>query len=44
MERVFIVDSARTAIGKFGGIFSDILPEYLGGDLLKKLLARQQLS
>ena len=34
MERVFIVDSARTAIGKFGGIFSDILTEYLGGDLL----------
>lgn len=31
MERIYIIDGARTPIGKYGGMFSEVLPELLGG-------------
>lgn len=44
MERIYIIDGARTPIGKYGGMFSEVLPELLGGTLLKKLLNRNELT
>ncbi|MBO0481108.1 thiolase family protein [Candidatus Enterococcus courvalinii] len=44
MERVFVIDAARTPIGKYGGKLANLLPENLGGILLRKLLQRNNIN
>lgn len=45
MNDVMIIDSSRLPIGKYGGQFSEVLPEALGGYLLNAMLSKHpQLS
>ncbi|MGA9519738.1 MAG: acetyl-CoA C-acyltransferase, partial [Trichococcus sp.] len=37
-SKVYIVEAARLPIGKYGGIYSDVGPEELGGFLMKTML------
>ena len=40
MKRAYVVDAARTAVGKFGGTLSTVRPDDLGADVIKALVAR----
>src|ERR1700751_739461 len=40
MEEVFIIDSIRTAIGKYGGALSSVRPDDLLAHVIKALIAR----
>jgi 3-oxoadipyl-CoA thiolase len=40
METAYIVDIARTAVGKFGGTLSQVRPDDLAAHIIKGLLAR----
>jgi 3-oxoadipyl-CoA thiolase len=40
MREAYIVDIARTAVGKFGGSFADVRPDDLAAFVIKNLLAR----
>lgn len=40
MKRAFIVDAARTAVGKFGGTLASVRPDDLGADIIKALMER----
>ncbi len=44
MKEVVIVSAARTAIGKFGGIFSPLSAANLGAAAIREALARAQIS
>jgi len=37
-SKVYIVEAARLPIGKYGGMYSDVGPEELGGFLMKTML------
>ena len=37
-SKVYIVEAARLPIGKYGGMYSDVGPEELGGLLMKTML------
>ncbi len=40
MKRAFVVDAARTAVGKFGGSLASVRPDDLASDVLRALVAR----
>ncbi|MBT8326464.1 MAG: acetyl-CoA C-acyltransferase, partial [Bacteroidia bacterium] len=40
MKRAFVVDAARTAVGKFGGTLAPVRPDDLAADVLKALVSR----
>lgn len=40
MKRAFVVDAARTAVGKFGGTLAPVRPDDLAADVIKALVAR----
>lgn len=40
MKRAFVVDAARTAVGKFGGTLASVRPDDLGAAIIKALVAR----
>lgn len=40
MKRAFVVDAARTAVGRFGGSLSAVRPDDLAADVLKALVER----
>src|SRR5687768_829648 len=40
MEEVFIIDAARTPIGKYGGVLSMIRPDDLAAHVIKALIER----
>ena len=40
MKRAYVVDAARTAVGKFGGTLATVRPDDLGSDVIKALVAR----
>jgi 3-oxoadipyl-CoA thiolase len=40
MKRAYIVDAARTAVGKFGGTLGTVRPDDLGADVIKALVRR----
>jgi 3-oxoadipyl-CoA thiolase len=40
MKRAFVVDAARTAVGRFGGTLATIRPDDLAADVLKALILR----
>src|SRR6187402_2911824 len=40
METVYVIDSVRTPIGKYGGVLSSIRPDDLLADLIRALLKR----
>ncbi len=40
MKRAFVVDAARTAVGRFGGTLAAIRPDDLAADVLKALISR----
>lgn len=42
MQAAFIVDIARTPVGKFSGTLSTVRPDDLAGHIIKKLLERNQ--
>ena len=42
-DRVFIIDSARLPIGKYGGMYQEVLPERLGATHLNQLLIRSNV-
>lgn len=43
-EKVFIIDSARLTVGRYGGVFKDNLPEELGAHLLDAMLERNGID
>ncbi|MFT7379981.1 MAG: acetyl-CoA acetyltransferase, partial [Bacteroidia bacterium] len=40
MKRAYVVDAARTAVGKFGGALSSVRPDDLGAEMIKALIKR----
>ena len=40
MKRAYVVDAARTAVGKFGGTLSSVRPDDLGAEVIKALIKR----
>ncbi len=40
MKRAFVVDAARTAVGKFGGTLASVRPDDLAADVIRALVAR----
>lgn len=40
MKRAFVVDAARTAVGKFGGTLASIRPDDLAAEVIKALVER----
>ena len=40
MKRAFVVDAARTAVGKFGGTLASMRPDDLGAEVIKALIKR----
>ena len=40
MKRAFIVDAARTAVGKFGGSLASIRPDDLASEVIRALIQR----
>ena len=40
MKRAFVVDAARTAVGKFGGMLASIRPDDLAAEVIKALVER----
>lgn len=40
MNKVYIIGGVRTPIGKTGGVFRDLLPEYLGAAVLNEVVHR----
>ncbi|MDA9111174.1 acetyl-CoA C-acyltransferase [Bacteroidia bacterium] len=40
MKRAYIVDAARTAVGKFGGTLAPVRPDDLAADVIRALVAR----
>ena len=40
MKRAFVVDAARTAVGRFGGTLASVRPDDLAADVIKALVER----
>ena len=40
MKRAYVVDAARTAVGKFGGTLASVRPDDLAADVIRALVAR----
>jgi acetyl-CoA C-acetyltransferase len=40
MKRAYVVDAARSAVGKFGGTLAPIRPDDLAADVIKALVQR----
>ena len=40
MKRAYVVDAARTAVGKFGGALSSVRPDDMGAEMIKALIKR----
>jgi len=40
MKRAYVVDAARTAVGRFGGALSSVRPDDLGAEVIKALIQR----
>jgi len=40
MKRAYVVDAARTAVGKFGGTLASVRPDDLGAEVIKALVKR----
>ena len=40
MKRAYVVDAARTAVGKFGGALSSVRPDDVGAEMIKALIKR----